>query len=183
MNTKAPRRIRLNDRNRACPLFPLVILLLNITGLLATAQEPQIPANAWEQHPEGVALALMLIKGIGNDSQSIYLKLYVKNTSNNPVPMMGEPAIFFYLDSSGNPVTLGHHGHPNQPWKDVIESNQRLRIISPGEIRPTGTEVTAAEVALIKTHTVHCKILLIAPATQKEVPIVGSPQLLNPQSL
>ena len=165
--------------------YLLVVLLLSITGLWATAQEEsQIPATAWEQHPEGVALALMLTKGIGNDAQSIYLKLYVKNTSKNPEALMGRAwAIFFYLDSSGNPVTLGHHGHPNQPWKDVIESNQRLRIISPGEIRATGAEVTAAEVTLIKTHTIQCKILLIDPATQKEVAVVGSPQLLNPQGL
>jgi len=163
----------------------LVVLLLNITGFLATAQEePKIPANAWEQHPQGVALALMLTKGVGNDSQSIYLKLYVKNTSNIPEALMGRAsAIFFYLDSSGKPVILGHHGHPNQPWKDVIENNPRWRIIPPGEIRSTGAEVTAAEVVLIKTYTIQCKILLIDPATQKEVPVVGSPQLLNPQSL
>lgn len=42
--------------------YLLVILLLTIRGLSATAQEPQIPASAWEQHPEGVALALMLTK-------------------------------------------------------------------------------------------------------------------------
>jgi hypothetical protein len=165
--------------------YLLVILLLNITGLGATAQEePQIPANAWEQHPEGVALALVLTKGIGNDAQSIYLKLYVKNTSNNPEAIMGRgPATFFYLDSSGNPVNLGHYGHANQPWKDFNENSQRWRVIPPGKITSTGTEVTAADVALIKTNTVKCKILLIDPATSKEVVVVGSPQLLNPQSL
>jgi len=97
--------------------------------------------------------------------------------------MGGVSAIFFYLDSSGNPVTLSNHDHPNQPWKDVIESNQRLRIILAGKIRATSTEVTTDEIALIKTHTVQCKIMLIDPATQKEVAVVGSPQLLNPQSL
>jgi hypothetical protein len=167
--------------------YLLVALLLNVTGLLATAQEEaQIPDTAWE-HPEGVAFALMLTKGIGNDAQSIYLKLYVKNISNSPESLVtqsrGASAIFFYLDSSGRPVTLGNHDHPDQPWKDEIESNPRWRIILPGKMMLTGTDVTAAEVALIKTHTVKCKILLIDPATQKQTAIVGSPQLLNPQSL
>jgi hypothetical protein len=158
--------------------YLLVVLLLNVSGLWATAQVPQIPDNAWQQHPEGVALALMLSKGRGNDAQSIYLNLYVKNTSNNPVSMMGGPAIFFYLDSSGKPVSLGNHAHPDQPWKDAIERNQRFKVIPPGKIRSTGTDVTTAEVALIKTHTVQCKIILVDPATQKEVAVVGSPQLI-----
>ena len=165
--------------------YLLVALLLNVTGLWATAQEEsQIPATAWEQHPEGVALALMLTKGIGNDAQSIYLKLYVKNTSTNPVALMGRAsAIFYYLDSNGKPVNLGHHGHPNEPWKDVIEGNPRWRVIPPGKIGSTGAEVTAAEVAVIKANTIKCKVLLIDPATQKQTAVVGSPQLLNPQGL
>jgi hypothetical protein len=156
----------------------LIFCGLNILVFSAAAQQPQIPANAWELHPEGVALALMLTKGRGNDAQSIYLNLYVKNTSNNPVSMMGGPAIFFYLDSSGKPVSLGNHAHPDQPWKDAIERNQRFKVIPPGKIRSTGTDVTTAEVALIKTHTVQCKIILVDPATQKEVAVVGSPQLI-----
>jgi hypothetical protein len=168
--------------------YLLIALLLNVTGLWATAQEEsQIPATAWEQHPEGVALALMLTKGIGNDAQSIYLKLFVKNTSNSSESLAtqsrGASALFFYLDSSGRAVTLGNHDHPDQPWKDEIESNPRWRIILPGKIIPTGTDVTAAEVAVIKANKVKCKILLIDPATQKQTVIVGSPQLLNPQSL
>jgi hypothetical protein len=164
--------------------YLLVALLLNVTGLLASAQEEsKIPATAWDQHPEGVAFALMLTKGVGNDSQSIHLKLFVKNTSNNAVSILGSPAIFFYLESSGNPVILGNHHDPNHPEDDIIERNQRWRVIPPGKIRQTGTKVTAAEVALIKANTVKCKILLLDSATQKEVPVVGSPQLLNPQGL
>ena len=159
--------------------YLLVALLLNVSGLLATAQEEsQIPAAAWEQHPEGVALALMLTKGIGNDAQSIYLRLYVKNTSDNPVPLMGGPAVFFYLDGSGNTVILA-----NNAEDDIIENFQRWKVIAPGKIRSTDIEVTTAEVAVIKANTVKCKILLLDRATHKEVPVVGSPELLNPQSL
>ncbi|MCE0497101.1 MAG: hypothetical protein LV481_04055 [Methylacidiphilales bacterium] len=152
---------------------------MNMAALIAKADDqPNIPASSWEQHPEGVALALMLTKGIGNDSQSIYLRLFVKNTSDNPVPLMGGPAVFFYLDSSGNPVNLG-----NNSEDDIIENFQRWKVIAPGKIRSTETEVTTAEVAVIKANTVKCKILLLDRATHKEVPVVGSPQLLNPQSL
>jgi hypothetical protein len=163
--------------------YLLVALLLNVTGLLAIAQEPQIPAVAWEQHPEGVAFALMLTKGIGTDSQSIYLILWVKNTSNDPVPMRGGPALFFYLDSSGKPVILGYHRDPNHLEENIIQHYQRWEVIPPGKMRQTGTGVTAAEVALVKANTVKCKVILLDRATQKEVPVVGSPQILNPQSL
>jgi len=75
-------------------------------------------------------------------------------------------------------VILGNHHDPNNPGDDIIESNQRWKVIPSGKIRSTGTKVTTAEVALIKIHTVQCKILLVDPATQKEVAVVGSPQLI-----
>jgi hypothetical protein len=156
-----------------------IAFALNVVALTATADEQlNIPANAWEQHPEGVALALILTKGIENDAQSIYLRLYVKNTSDNPVPLMGGPAVFFYVDGSGKTVILANNSDDN-----LIENFQRWKVIAPGKIRSTDIEVTTAEVAVIKANTVKCKILLLDRATHKEVPVVGSPQLLNPQSL
>jgi hypothetical protein len=157
---------------------------LNILIFSAAAEQPQIPANAWEQHSEGVALALMLNKGTGNDVQSTYLVLYVKNTSDHLKYLVtlsrGTGVLFFYVDGSGKQMILGNHDHPDDPAKDELESTTRRRTIPPGVIVHTGTEITADEVTLIKTHPVKCKILLDDPTTSLPAAVVGSPQLLTP---
>ena len=160
------------------------LAVLSFSTFFAAAEEPPIPPSAWEQHPEGVALALVLTSGTDGGLQVSYLRLYVKNTSDTAKYLVtqshGVAAQFFYVGANGNQVILGNHDHPGHPEKDLIESNQRLRVILPGKIRSTGTEVTADEVALMKTQTVRCKIYINDPTTKQDVPITGAPQLLTP---
>ena len=161
-------------------LYIVVLLIISFTSFLA-AQEPKIPDGAWEQHQEGVALALALTNGRGTDEHSIYLVLYIKNTSQTAVGLVnpGAGPIFFYLDRKGKPITVGHHGHPDQPWKDIEANFQRLRIVLPGKMIRTGATVTVAEADLLRSRkiNVQCKIALENMTTGDGMTVVGSPGL------
>src|ERR1700683_5337235 len=92
-----------------------IIFVMNIVISNATANEmsfcqPDFPASLWEQHPEGIALAMTLSTRTENGVESNAIHVYIKNTSPTvkDFPPRGSDwgIEIYYIDGHGAQVPL-----------------------------------------------------------------------------
>jgi len=166
-------------------LAKLLALFFAASLVLSAAKaddQPYIPVSAWEQHPDGVSLAVSLTKGMEYGEQVTYVIVYVKNTSNTVKGLLnagrGGFARFFFRDGNGKQIQLGNHDHPDHPERDILESNMRVFTLVPGGTRRSGTDITAEEIILIKTHPVICSFTVDDRATSKGSIVQSLPKML-----
>ena len=135
-----------------------VLAILFVASLVLSARaddQPNIPASAWEQHPEGIALAFTLSSRAEGNRQVISIYVYIKNTSNADwyFERNKEPAIYYIRD----------HDVPLRNYDESMFEESKK--VTPERIKPGGTgsrtiDLTPAELALIKGLPVKCRVII-----------------------
>ena len=130
-----------------------------------------IPAALWEQHPEGIALALFLST---QDVQKKAIQVYIQNTSNTDkyliVSGIDSGIQIYYIDATGAQVPL-HNYSDNM-------LNRKSSLIKPGETLTRRILLTPDELVLIQTHPIKCNFIIHDPATEKYSKIESTPKML-----
>jgi hypothetical protein len=135
-----------------------LVVAMGFSGAFAD-DHPHIPANAWEQHPEGIALAMILTTQMENGVQKSTIQVYVKNTSNvvksyfGPNHFDGMGVIILYVKNNES-VSLRDYSPE--------EGSKKMRPqIKPGQILSQTVDLSPDELALIKAYPVKCHVALL----------------------
>jgi len=155
---------------------PLALLFVIITFIFTVMakSDPDIPTGSWDQHSEGVAIALIwkehdVIAHVKNTSTS--LKQLMSMGSNTYVKL-------FYIDAQGAAIPFGDHPFYNDA-RDDDSKEQGALDIAPGAVVSRPVAITSAEATLLKTHPVVCTVLIYDPATKQKSTVTSSPKLLT----
>ena len=129
------------------------LLLLGVGSLFA---EPQIPDSAWEQHPEGIAVAMTFSSHNENNVQKNVITIYMKNTSNLSAYYVGTEGFhrevaLFLVDKAGEETPL--RDYSPQPGSKILAPE-----IKPGETLSRTVDLSPEEMALIKGHPIKCRL-------------------------
>jgi hypothetical protein len=136
-----------------------------------------IPASLWESHPEGAALALTLETRMEKAERKSSLKIHLKNTSATDKAVIddsiGSGFKIFTQDSAGK----------WQPLRDydgaVTTTKFSMVVIKPGQTITYPLELSSAELSLIKSRPMQCRIMLSDPTTNQRPTIESSPRTLT----
>jgi hypothetical protein len=143
-----------------------------------------IPEDSWEQHPEGIALAMTLISQTGADDVEHAVHIYIKNTSTIDKKLMDgnidHGMEIYYLNDSGAKVPL-HNYHPIQSELNMIEGNPKKKdvIIKPNEIVSRSVNINSSDLLLFKTHPVICRFFICDLGANQQSTIESSPRRLT----
>lgn len=159
-------------------------LALSLVTLSAIADlsfnAPHIPASSWEQHPQGIALAVTLANRTHNGSQKHYVVVYIKNTSASDKYFSEMNDIsrleLSYVNDSGAEVPLRtyNYDHPD----GIVLMNVPPYAIKPGEILSRKIELTPDELALVKAHPVQCSFFISDQQVDKGYKVESAPKML-----
>jgi len=158
--------------------LPIVLAMIFAATMglsLARADDtPSIPANAWESHPEGIALAVMLTSRMDHGTKKYSILVYTKNTSQASIYYQGPDG--FHLE-----MEIFYYDHDKPiPLRDYSpESGSRIipPEIQPGETLLRKVDLNPDELALIQAHPVKCRAI-IADRTFRNVAVDSSPKIL-----
>ena len=167
----------------------------------------QIPASAWENHPEGISVALEYISKYEYSSRGA-IALFIRNTSstnkefirNDFSAMNGHTINVYYIDDKGVETILNALNipkptiPPGTPPEEArhIEELAKLSLSwgsrqsppDPIKIEPAGTIVqyeplASDEVAQVTKHFIKCIIHMRDPVTKKDFFITATPKLMT----
>ena len=142
------------------------------------AQTAALPSSAWEQHPEGISLAVTLTAQLPSGAPGSAIVIYLKNTSTTEWDVMnGEVdhgVEIYYLD--GNGVRTPLHNYP----ADAAARSLKMRnlIVKPDQVTNRAVNLTPAELETVKSHPVVCRIRIFSPSAAKLYTIESKPKTL-----
>jgi hypothetical protein len=158
---------------------------INLMISAATADDqPNIPKSSWEQHREGIALAITLTSQTGADDGEHAVHIYIKNTSAIDKKIIDgdidHGMELYYLNDSGVKVPL-HNYHPIQSELEMIERNPKKKdvLIKPNEIVSRSVNINSSDLLLLKTHPVICRFFICDLGTNQQSTIESSPRQLT----
>jgi hypothetical protein len=138
-------------------LLGLALLLFGFAPLLA---DPNIPGGAWEQHTEGVALAIVFTVTTENGTEKGTIKVYIKNTSGTTKYLPGninDRAVqIFYIDNEGRCVPLRDYSLKVPPIF-TMPAMPDSRLYQAGELGIRTVDLSPTELALVKKYPVQCR--------------------------
>src|ERR1700683_2136817 len=138
--------------------------------------EPKLPASQWEQHSDGIALAIIPTRRIDKEYyiNKPIINIYIKNTSNSiknfPAHGMDFGIELYYINSNGFKVPLHDYSQ-----KQFFSMNLGNIPIQPGATLLVPIDISEKEALLLKTVPVECRIELSDPATNQSFTIESSP--------
>jgi len=160
-------------------------ILFVMSMVISTApadDKPNIPASAWEQHPEGVALAMILVTQTENGTQKGAIKVYVKNTSSGikylPDNINDWAVQIFYIDNKGKHVPLRDYSAEQRPRTFTMPAMPDSRLYQPGEIGIRTIDLSPSELAVVKKYPVICHFYFGDVQIGRFNPIESSPKML-----
>jgi hypothetical protein len=157
-----------------------ILFAANMVFSAAVADnQTNLPAGAWEQHPEGIALALRLTTTTHPAGQANAISISIKNISKTPKQFSrfaAESGIqIFYLKKPGAPIPLG--------TDSVLIYHAAIYDSGPVAILPNATlvrvvKLTSKELVSVKSYPVKCIIRISDPTEKKDYKIESSPKML-----
>jgi hypothetical protein len=157
-------------------LSSLVFLFFSLIPFVAKSA---IPESAWEQHPEGLALALFLKTTTVEGQEKDTIRVFMKNTSTTLKRYVG-PDLYnvaveiFYENNEGKQVPLRDYSPPSGTPLPPPE-------IKPGAIFLRTVDLTPDELTLIKTHRISAHISITDDAGKQNYYLQSALQLVGPQ--
>ena len=150
------------------------VLLLAYAPLIA---DSDIPANAWEQHPGVIALAVIMTKRMDASGLKIHLVAHAKNTSSALIALGNQGdgmfAAFFYIDDHQSQVPL------KGPELDVENANPLAIGLSPGETKSVAEiDVVPGDVAQLKIHPLICTVTVYDTVTKQKSVVNSLPKMV-----
>jgi len=146
------------------------LLFLVSTPLVA---DPEIPASAWEQHPEGVAVAMLL----SAPPEKAALNVYTKNVSETDKLLYSrtdaEIRIYYINDAKAR--------IPLRACDDDPLSYSGNYIIKKGQVHSETITLTSDESAAVRAHPVSCSFGVYDMILKKGFMISSAPNLLGSQ--
>ncbi len=144
--------------------IPVFIALLLFVFAPLSAQS-NIPTSAWEQHPEGVALAMTSTTNTDNGAQKGAISVYIKNTSDLTKYYKGPDGFnldmqIFYMDDHGEQIPLRDYN-----WRGC--SSTLSPAIKPGKILSRTVDLNPNEFALIQGRLIKCRVCIFVIADSK----------------
>jgi hypothetical protein len=143
-----------------------LILLCMIESIITSAVADDKPSPApvsWENHSEGVALALSLVSSKGrSQGEEDGIQVLVKNTSTSQLYFAfsshDKGCRIFYVDSQGARIPI-HEGPQNKDIPPTTSATIPPLPLSPGQILTEVVELrTPNELALVRAHPVFCRL-------------------------
>jgi hypothetical protein len=166
--------------------YIVLIFVLSFGNRIAIAQEPltkqpNIPASSWEQHPEGIALAINLITQTETGNQESFVQVYIKNLSSASIQVIDSEIDFgievYYLDGQGTEIPL-HNYHPD-PDESTYHRKMRHIVIGPSDVILRTVRLTPDELVVIKAHLSKCSFIIYDPTNKRQFAIESSPKYLT----
>jgi hypothetical protein len=153
-----------------------LIFAVNMFGLSAIAEAPNIPDSSWEQYQGVIAVALFLKSEMADGRQKEFLKVFIKNISQTDLGFYdygrdGGVRVF-YVDQNGTPTPL-------HAYTDDILHNKGPTFIRPGGTLLRAVYLTPAEMTLLQSHLVECQLAVYDPVTKKGYKIETAPKTLS----
>ena len=139
----------------------VTILVLSVIAFSVKAgDQPDVPANAWEQHEEGVSTAIILVSMTEDGKKKSAIKVYIKNTANTEKYLPGDvndsALQIFYVASNGNHVPLRDYTK-KAPLVFSMSAMPDSRRYEAGEVRVKTIDLTPNELALVEAHPIFCR--------------------------
>ncbi len=150
-------------------------LLLLISAPLVA--DPEIPASAWEQHPEGVALAVRYSPPSLPDKSTGKITVYIKNISSSSLYYVGYDGFnmsfeIFYLDSSGKEVPgADYNGFESGSATNPPEIKPRMVLTRTAELNSKG-------IALLQKRLISCHLFFLGVDGKTFLKINSTPSVL-----
>jgi hypothetical protein len=157
-------------------------LLLCISVLVAACgqllADPELPQKAWEQHREGIAVAILAVTDAESIPPKYSISAFLKNTSSTDKYFAGFDGThrdfeIFYTDDNGNQTPLRDYRQP-----DIIQKMLECPVIKPGATLSLTVGLTPPEIVLLKGRLVRCAFSMFGLGTHFGVE--SSPTILFP---
>ncbi len=161
-------------------MFKAINICLAAVFVLGTVQaddRPAISNDSWEQRPEGIAVAMMLIHWTDNGHQRDAINVYVKNTSGEIKAVFSngrdDGIHISYIDTNNHKIPLHHYAAYG-----FEESVHRPHELKTGEILIRTLEVNSDDLSHIKSSLVGCTFRIYIPSTKSVLEIETTPKML-----
>ena len=160
-----------------------IFFTLNLTALTVPANDvfycqPNVPAGLWEQHPEGVVVAVIFTYPPNDPLTNTSLSVYIKNTSTTAKLFdrndYDSGVKVFYIDASGAKVPLHDYTVPSAHLSKKLPFT-----IEPGTTICVRIGLNLQSYSLLKTHPVMCSFTIYDPTTKQRGLIETSPKILG----
>jgi hypothetical protein len=153
-----------------------VVLLFLVMALNLFPNQLPVPSNQWEQHKEGVALAVSSATQVKHVLSIHTIQVIIKNTSTTPLCFVGVDAAneefeIYYQNEQGMDVPLRDYVRNFAARAPPIE-------IKSGEALTREVELTSGEHGLIKGDKVKCRISIYGEVSKRHFSIESSPKVL-----
>jgi hypothetical protein len=166
-------------------LVQTLILILSFSFYTASANEvafcnPNIPATQWEQHPGGIATAIILSRDTDKNGDHHIASVYIKNDSKKAVAYSRNEADsginLLYISSKNIKVPL----HNYTSSFDLYGGSRLSDItIKPGSTLLITINLTSSDVALLGKNRCQYALNTIDPSTGASTAIESSPKQLT----
>ena len=145
----------------------VIVFVTNLLPFISNADDEglappnvvaNIPVNSWEQHAQGVSVALDLVEWIDENGgyQRRAIKVYIKNTSNIDKYLMDAGIDFgiqiIYINEQNSQSSLHNIDLLHPSGLRVVP----FAVIKPGQVLVCTIELEQNELDLLKAHAVKC---------------------------
>jgi hypothetical protein len=164
----------------------LLFLALSVAVEEQLPAQSRVPASAWEQLPQGFAIALTYNKS--------YVTLNIKNTSNavKQIRRSSLNVLLFYADEHGVLIPLSNQKEKRKsgdPMEEILAGidppDSRGPMCFPPRMElwyQVCAEITPEDWSLIKGHPVVCHVELYDLTTNTKIHLESSPRILSDNS-